>query len=188
MNRKTLWLSISLLIAAAISIFLMLLSDHSNKKASAPIGMNSFMMQPEYQQFNNKGQLHSRLEADQMKHLRPHNISLFTKPRILIYTDDRIPWHITSHYGKSLNGNKTIYLYDHVILHQPPQPHHPETTITTSFLTIYPKRALATTDRKVTITRPGSIIHGKGIEANLKTGSIKLLAQSRGIYAPTKKP
>lgn len=186
MNRKTLWFSLILLIGASLSIFLMVFREHKADDVKAPGGVNAFMINPTYRDFNKNGTLHSQLSANLMEHYVRHDISVFTKPVILIYTDERIPWHITAEHGKSQNGTKEVLLYNNVILHQPQQPSHPETTINTSELTVYPPRSFAETNKKVKITRPGTVIHGKGIEADLKTGIVKLLTRSRGTYEPDK--
>lgn len=185
MNRKSLWFSLILLIGAGLSIFLMVIREHKTSKVVAPGGINAFMIKPTYQDFDQQGQLHSKMQANQMKHYVRHDMSLFTNPDILIYTDDRIPWYITSDHGKSQNGTTKVLLYGNVVLHQPQRPDHPETTINTTELTVYPKRSFAETDKPVQIKRPGTVIHGKGIKANLKTGVIRLLTQSRGVYEPT---
>ena len=188
MNRKTLWFSLILLFGAGFSIFLMVIREHHSTHIQPSGGVNAFMIEPLYKDYNEQGQLHSELRANQMKHYVRRDTSLFTQPKILIYTDERIPWHITSHYGRSQNGTQKVFLYEKVTLHQPQQPDHPETTIKTSELTVYPDRSFAETDKKVQITRPGTVIHGQGIEANLKTGVVKLLTKSRGIYEPDQTP
>lgn len=184
MKQKTLWFSLILFLSAAFSIFLMLIREHKPKETQLPGGVNAFMTQPIYQDYDENGLLHSQLKADLMKHYIRHDSAIFIKPQILIYTDDHIPWHITADYGKSQDGKKTVFLYNHVILHQPSEPDHPEITIYTSELTVYPERSFAETNRKVMIKRPDTTIHGKGITANLKTGIVKLLTQSQGTYNP----
>lgn len=186
MNQKTLWFSIILLIGAGLSIFLMLIREHKTAEMEQPGGVNAFMIKPTYKAYDKEGQLHSQIDAFQMKHYVRNDTSTFNDPKILIYTDDRIPWHITSKHGKSQNGTKKLFLYDDVVLHQPQQPNHPEITINTSELTIYPARSFAETNKNVQIKRPGTVIHGKGIEANLKKGIVKLLTESRGVYEPSK--
>lgn len=191
MNQKTLWFSLILLIGAGLSIFLMVSRENQTKENKTPNGVNAFMIQPAYIDFNQKGLLHSQLDAKQMEHFVRLDMSKFIDPKILIYTEDRVPWHITSKYGRSQQGSKKVFLYNHVVLHQPQEPNHPETTIYTSELTVYPDRSFAETNKKVKITRPGTVIHGKGIRANLKTGIVKLLTKSRGVYEPentSKKP
>jgi len=188
MNRKTFWLSIILIFAACASVLFMISRDDQTPSLQKkPGGMNAFMTNATYTQFDKLGQIHTRIKTPNMQHYTEKDTSFFIKPAILIYTNDRIPWHITSDYGKSQNGTTTVYLWSNVVLHQPQLENHPETTILTSAMTLYPKRSFAKTDRKVTIHRPDSVIKGIGVTANFKTGIIKLLTHSRGIYEPEKK-
>ena len=183
MNR-TLWFSLILLIGAGLSMFLMVVRGQKTIAIKPSGGINAFMIHPVYKDYNKAGQLHSKLEANEMTHYLRHDMSLFTRPKILIYTDDRIPWHIVSNYGRSQQGTQKVFLYENVILHQPQEPSHPETTIKTSELTVYPNHSFAETNKKVLINRPGTVIHGKGIEADFKKGVVTLLTKSRGVYEP----
>ena len=186
MNRKTFWLSVLLIVLASSSIIFMLTRDNvsvNTKEQSG--GINAFMTNAVYTQFNKLGQLQTRMQTPNMEHYAKHDTSFFVKPTILIYTSDRIPWYVKSDYGKSQNGTIKVYLWGSVVLHQPQMIDHPETTIYTKALTVYPKRSFAETNEDVTIHRPGSVVKGKGVTANFKTGIIKLLTESRGIYEPT---
>ena len=189
MNRKTFWLSIILIFAACTSVIFMLIrNDQTQDIQKKTGGINAFMTNATYTQFNKLGQLHTRMQTPNMEHYTENDTSFFIKPRILIYTSNRIPWHIKSDYAKSKHGMKKVYLWGNVVLHQPQLENYPETTILTSTLTVYPKRSFAETDQEVTIHRPSSVIKGKGVTANFKTGIIKLLEQSRGVYEPSTKP
>ena len=188
MNRKTFWLSIILIVAACISVLFMLgRNSQTGNVKTKPNGINAFMTNATYTQFNKLGQIHSRIQTPNMEHYAKNDTSFFIKPVFLIYTDDRVPWHVKSDYGKSQNGTKKVYLWGNVVLHQPQLEDHPETTILTTALTIYPKRSFAKSNQEVTIYRPGSVIKGKGVTANFKTGIIKLLTHSRGVYEPAEK-
>lgn len=187
MNRKTIWLSIILIFAAIASVLFMLNRDNNIQDTQGKSGgINTFMSNAIYTQFDELGHIHSRMQTPNMKHYEKKDSSFFIKPVILMYTSNRIPWHITSDYGKSQSGTTKVYLWGNVVLHQRQLKGHPETTILTSALTVYPKRSFAETNRKVTIYRPGSVVKGKGVTANFKTGILKLLTRSRGIYEPSK--
>lgn len=187
MNQKVFWLSLILLVAVGVSTGLMLLGSpqhrliHKKKKT-----MDAFMVNVIYVQYNEQGLVHSRLVSSTMDHYAENNTAYFTDPKILIYTQHRIPWHISALYGKSRHGTQWVYLWNKVKLHQPQLPQHPETTITTSALTVYPSTSRATTKRAVTITRPGSVIKGIGVKADFKTGIMQLLSHSRGYYESKK--
>jgi len=187
MQKKTLFFSLILLIGASLSICLMLIRDHKITENKTPNGVNAFMTNPFYKDYNKKGQIHSQLQATRMQHYFGQDTSIFTNPKILIYTDERIPWHITSEYGRSQQGTQKVFLYENVKLFQPQLPNHPKTTILTSELTIYPNRSFAKSDKKVKIKQPGTVVNGKGITADFKTSIFTLVSNSRGIYQPTAK-
>ena len=60
------------------------------------------------------------------------------------------------------------------------------TTFATSTLNVFPRTNRATSRDVVTVTRPGSILRGRGFEANLKSKRYTLLADVRTLYAPTR--
>jgi lipopolysaccharide export system protein LptC len=60
------------------------------------------------------------------------------------------------------------------------------TTFATQTLNVFPKSNRASSRDAVTITRPGSILRGRGFDANLKSKRYALLADVRTRYAPTR--
>ncbi|ACJ20670.1 LPS export ABC transporter periplasmic protein LptC [Coxiella burnetii] len=187
-------ISLLLIVAACLSTLLILrktTSDERPSQAQLNHRPNAFMRDVNYYQYDEGGLLHSHLVSPLITHFPYQNSFQFTRPHYLIYTDKRIPWNITANSGKSQQGIKRIYLWDHVKVHEPPQPTEPETTITTSMLTLFPERSFAKTNDPVTITRPNAVIKATGMTSNLKKGLVHLLSHSRGVYevepAPGKK-
>jgi len=168
----------------------MITTPQNSGTTPSPLAVNAFLRQPHFQQFNPQGNLHFSIRAIEAKYHTRHNTAEFQSPSILIFTQNQVSWRISADHGVSENIGTTdkkadkekIYLFGHVILHRPSQPQSAETTISTSALTIYPQRSFAETNQNVTITQPGTIIHGQGVTANLKTNTIKLLKHSRGTY------
>ncbi len=187
MNQKTIWLNFILLLSVGLSVFLIFMKKYNIQGTELPSGINAFMTKLTYVNFNKTGGIHSQLTAQQMKHYIRYDTSIFTHPKILIYTDKGIPWYITSNYGKSQKDNKKIFFYKEVKLYQPSQPTHPETSIYTQNLIYYPDRSFAKTNKKVIMKQPELIINGTGLKADLKKGVITLLKQSRGVYTPKPK-
>lgn len=58
------------------------------------------------------------------------------------------------------------------------------TTFTTERLNVFPRKNLVTTEDAVTITRPGSILSGVGLEVNTQTKQYTLLSQVKTRYEP----
>lgn len=51
---------------------------------------------------------------------------------------------------------------------------------------MFPKENRASTDAKVTMTRPGMMQSGVGFELDSKTKTYRFLSQSKGTYTPTR--
>lgn len=179
--------SLILALGLAFGFFAMMKHDQAPSEKDTSNTINAFMIQPRFKDYNENGLLHSDLNAKSMQHYAHRDKSIFDFPTLLIYTEDRVPWHIQAQDGISYEGTKKILLKNKVVLHQPQLSEHLETTIKTNALTVYPERSFAESNQNVTILRPGTIVHGKGVQAELATGVIKLLSQSHGVYAPEPK-
>ena len=83
-------------------------------------------------------------------------------------------------------GQVEVNLWGHVKLRQIGNENSPETLILTKALTFYPQKSYVTSKEEVEIHQPGSQVKGKGIEADFKRGIVRILSESRGIYAGQK--
>ena len=143
---------------------------------------NAFIHKVDYYQYNDKGDLHSHLVSPFIIYFSYNNSFYFTLPYCLIYTSQHIPWVISADRGKSQNAIESIYLWDHVKIHEPSQSKKLETIITTNSMIIFPNRSFAHTDQPITIVRPDSVIKATGMTTDLKNGIIHLLSHIQGIY------
>lgn len=177
------------LVTLSTLAFLLLLShpqfEPSTKKTNAS-QPDSFIKMAFIKHFDKQGKLHAQMSSPKMTHITSNNTTLFDQPNILLYTAHQTPWHVKARHGKSTRGKETIYLWGDVVLHQPKSAQEPETTITTTALTIHPTPQTANTNQPVTIKRPGAITNAIGLTANFKTGIIKLLSHAKGHYDPEK--
>lgn len=182
--RRTPLISLSLIIAVSITTLLILgkVGDNTELTTNANTKPDAFMLDVNYAEYDDTGYLHSHLLTPKIIHYPYQNAADFISPDFMIYTEKHIPWYITADFGKSFDGIKTINLRDHVVIHQPSQPNAPETTITTDTATVYPDKSMASSQDNVIVVRPDSWVRAKGMETNFKTGIIKLLSHSRGIY------
>ncbi len=153
---------------------------HNNE--SSP---DAYMINASYLRTNELGQQEIVLFAPLVNHYQHQNSSLFQHPKIELYKNGQ-KWLITSNQAKGINGVQTFYLQDNVIIKQLPSSKNATTTLSTSSLTVFPKKELVTTKELVTIEQPGLKIRGKGLIASLKDGSIQLLSSTRGQYDPKK--
>jgi len=133
-------------------------------------------------QYNASGELVSKLSSSQLRHFPSDNHAEFKRPDIAIYrADKQSPWRIQSKQGLTRNNNKEIIFQGNVVIRQAASKHNANTVIHTEKMRYFPDQQLALTDSPVTINRAGSVIHAKGLQANLRTGKIQL-AQAEGQY------
>src|SRR3989338_8905012 len=144
--------------------------------------INSFVSDANFIEYNHTGQIKTKITAKDITQRQDY--ILFKNPYIETYTDNRAPWQIRADQAISDQQGKKVVLQGHVIIHELKQTDTPATTIKTSELTLFPRKSFATTDKSVAIYRPGVILHGIGLTANLKTGEYELKSQSKGVYQP----
>ena len=181
---KNIWLSLFLIVIACVSTLLMV-HNHPHTIASTSQlerRPDAFMMNANYYEYNEQGNFHSHLFTPEIIHYDYKNSSHFQQPHFMVYTDEHIPWYTTADHGQSEEGLDWIHLWGHVVIHQPPRPLYPETTIKTSSVTLHPMKSFAETEEAVTITRPESVVAGVGMTADFKKGIMTLLSHSRGVY------
>lgn len=178
------WLSVIFLFILVLSGWIFLSSRPTKPKPAPTTILDGYMTEAHYTQYDNQGQVHMTMYTPQMTHYAQDNTSYFDKPEVLAYSQQRIPWTIQAVNGKAIHDGQQVDLWGDVKIHQTPQPQYPETTITTTAMTIYPHRSYAETNEAVTITRPDTRIDAVGMQADFKAGIFKLLSSVRGTYEP----
>ena len=173
-----------MLLFLLLAVFSVLTLNHTKKRIASTKKktLDSFIKEATYISYNTQGKLKTKLTATQVMHYKEKDTTYFLQPQMVMYTKGRTPWHIRADSGTSLHESHLITLQGNVVIHQLQKTGHPETTIKTIRLTIYPKKSRAMTNAFVTIYRRDSVIHGKGLTANLKTGEYQLLSQSEGVF------
>ncbi len=137
--------------------------------------------------YDKQGQINAILTTPSIVHFNKGDYANLTKPFFTLLDKNKVPWQISAAYGKFYQGKKErFFLWDKVIVKQLPGVHSSQTKLTTSELTYYPKTSVAHTDKAVTITQPGSIMHSVGFNADLKKGLIEFLSQSTAEYSNEK--
>lgn len=182
--RKTFWVSLILLLLACFSTWLMLKNHHNIAVSAENLEHkpDAYMYNATYYEYDNTGQLHSRLEAVKSTHIPYKNSAFFTNPVFLTYTEKRLPWYISANSGHSVDGINTIHLRDNVELYQPESPTYPATKITTTVLTINPPKSTADTKEHASILRPGTDIEAKGMHVDFAKNQIQLMSQANASY------
>jgi lipopolysaccharide export system protein LptC len=143
------------------------------------------MVKAIYTRMDEQGLLASQIYTSKMTHYPHDDVSKFTDPRIIIFTQDRQPWNVTAEQGVSQHGITQVTLQNNVNVHQNAGPNNQELTLTTSSLTIFPETQTAYTNQPVTIIQPGTVINSVGLHADLKKGVVELLSKASGVYETT---
>ena len=180
------YLILFLLIGIA-SIFIL----HRDKRAATSVipknTINTFVHDATFTEYNKQGRIKTKIFSKRVIHYQLQNTVLFEKPLIITYTENRTPWHIRADQATSNNTGDKIKLTGHVVAHELSTRHQSSTIVKTTELTVFPKSSQVETDQPITLTRPGTTIHGVGFTANLKTGQYQLHSQSEVIYQPAQK-
>lgn len=169
------------------SIFILHHGKQTEKRLLQKTTLNTFVHDATFTEYDKQGLVKTKITAEKITHYQPQGTSVFEKPFIITYSDDRRPWHIRADQATSDRTGQTIVLSGHVIAREVPTAQHAGTTITTTQITIYPKTSRVDTDKPVVLTQPGTVIHGTGFTANLKTGQYQLHSESEAIYQPEQK-
>jgi lipopolysaccharide export system protein LptC len=106
-------------------------------------------------------------------------------PLFLVPDDAGHYWEVRSRTGWVNSEGNEVRLRGDVRAKSPPQAPSP-LTMNTEQLNIYPETNRTTSRAVVTITQPGSILRGRGLEANLATKRYELQSEVRSRYAPTR--
>jgi lipopolysaccharide export system protein LptC len=181
------WLVLIFILLVGLSIWVFFPSRQSPSQKPQPPSeqvLDGYMIEAHYTQYDLQGQVHMTLYSPQVTHYVQNSTSYFEKPEVLAYNEKRIPWTIKADRGTSLRDSQQVDLNGNVIIHQAPQPQYPETTITTTAMTIYPHRSYAVTDQPIVILRPDTRVEGVGMQADFKQGIFKLLSSVKAIYVP----
>lgn len=175
-----------ILLLASIFFFLLIIflftTDFSFFDHQKPEHYDTFMTNVHAIKLDKFGKIHNELFSPKMFHYLATNTTISEKPYFIFYGNDGNPWHIRANHGKASNNNQLITLWDNVHIRQLPGPGSHQATITTSIAYLYPDRSYAETDKPVTITQPGSIIHGIGMQVDFKKGTVKIVSQTKGMF------
>lgn len=132
---------------------------------------------------NKEGAQSLIIQSPRITHYPKDDATIIESPRLTIFRDSLEPWYIDAMHAKATEGAAKIVFWDDVTIHHPHDKNIPITTFKTSTLTVFPKEKIASTKDDITLTQPETTIHATGMTANLNSGEIKLLSQTRGEYA-----
>ncbi len=147
-----------------------------------------FMQDVKVVETDETGKVVKHLTSPKLVHYPKDDKTQITQPVYVVYQDNqKQPWVIKATMGTSYNGGKKIVLQDNVNIHESQGTNNQDTLITTSSLTYFPKKDLASTKKPVTIQKPNLKITAIGMNAFLAEKRVDLLSNTRGIYVPDKR-
>ena len=103
-------------------------------------------------------------------------------PVFLLPDEERRYWKVVAKQGWVSPDGDELRLQGDVRVTSPPETR--KVAMNTEQLNIFPERDLATSPGVVTITQPGSILRGRGLETNLASRRYELKSQVHSRYDP----
>lgn len=131
-----------------------------------------------------EGKLTQRLWADYSEHFPKRDTTRLQQPYLELYRDDGPPWKVQAQQGTVRQGGTTVQLKDQVEFHRAAGPANKQSAAYTDFITFWPERDYAETDRPVRFEQPGLQVTGTGMRAYLDTEQVELLANVHAIRQP----
>lgn len=133
---------------------------------------------------NKDGTPSMKVMTPKMIHYAQDDTTELTSPKVMLYRREPQPWSVQAKFAKATQGIEKIVFWDNVIINNPGDQINPNTTIATTSLSVFPELQTAWTEELITMTQPNLRVQGKGMEASIKEGTIKLLSQAKGFYVP----
>lgn len=133
---------------------------------------------------DNQGKPAMKIMTAKLVHYNNNDMTQFIAPELTIYKKSINPWFISAKYATAFAGIENIKFWDHVTIHHAADIKNPAMFINTNTLDVFPHKKIAKTSDLITMNQPNMIIKAKGLFADMNTGDIKLLSQTRGEYVP----
>ena len=122
--------------------------------------------------YDENGNIHREVFSKKMEHYSELSLTHFVQPEFIIYQGSTPNWRISAKLGNMQDGKLVLdsnvimlRIVDNSLVHK----------ITTEYLEIDLNNSLVTTDKQIYIEGNKVFIEGKGLTANLKQGTIKLI-------------
>jgi len=179
MNRRTLLLTLSVLLLAAASTWLSRRSEREEKQVEAERGTPVYFIGDfSATELGADGQPVRRLEGTHMSHF-DHGQTVISEPHLTVYRPGEMPWEMTAKEGRAVDEGKQVQLTGGVrIWRSGPE----RTEITTATLNVTPERHYAETADPVTLLRPEGRLDAIGMQAFLDEERVVLHSNVKGTY------
>lgn len=185
MTYKNTFIVLTIAAIAGFATWMTLSYRPQNTKVSSETNVpDAFMEGVTAMIMNKEGALDMKIVTPQMTHYAKDDTTHLLQPSITLYRKSPEPWHITARYAKATQGIDNINFWDNVIINHLADEHNPFTEIQTTTLMVYPHFQKASTDAPIKLIQPNLIVNAIGMRADMNTGDINLLSQTRGEYVP----
>ena len=132
-------------------------------------------------QFQPDGKLHYRMTAEHLEHIQSTDVTLVTRPDLLLHRGTDYPWHVQSARGEVSPGGTQVELIDDVRVARTDAKGRP-TLLTTSRLTVFPDKEYAQTSQPVRIEAANGVTTATGMQAYLHDSRMLLQSNVRGQH------
>lgn len=187
LTLKNTFTSFLLILAVGLTSWSILLGKKSDalKPTNSPNEPDAYMENVNATILNKEGLPSMKIESPKMIHYADNDTTRISQPHITVYRQSPEPWYINSDFARATQGVDQILFWSNVVIHHAKDIDNPTTTMTTTSLTVFPNRQLASTDEAITVTQPDATVHAIGMLANMNDGTVKLLSNARGEYVPS---
>lgn len=133
-------------------------------------------------EFNEQGQVNSRVTAKHMEHYELKDQTFFTQPVYLVYPDKgKAQWQLQADQGR-LNKNAGKVVLENNVIINAIDSQEPIQSLSTSFLELDLNTMIMTSDRVIYVTGKDFNIQGQGLYADLNAQEVQLTSQVVGTY------
>lgn len=132
-------------------------------------------------QYQADGKLHYESTIAKVEHVKATDVTLLTRPDLLLYRGSELPWHVRSERGEVSPEGSEVELIDQVRVERTDAKGRP-TILTTSRLTVFPEKEYAQTQQAVRIDAANGVTTAQGMKAYLNDGRMLLQSNVRGQH------
>ena len=182
MNWRTV-LTLLLLVAALVSGWSVWRHGDRTPDSTATGSRSDYVLHDfELVALDGQGQESFTLRAPRMSRNPEQRSMEMASPVFLLPDSERHYWKVVAEHGWVSPGGDELRLRGDVQVTGPPEER--EVAMKTEQLNVFPQRDVATAPGIVTITQPGSILRGRGLETNLASKRYELKSQVHTRYVP----
>ena len=182
MNWRTV-LTLLLLVAALVSGWSVWRHGDRTPDSTATGSRSDYVLHDfELVALDGQGQESFTLRAPRMSRNPEQRSMEMASPVFLLPDSERHYWKVVAEHGWVSPGGDELRLRGDVQVTGPPEER--EVAMKTEQLNVFPQRDVATAPGIVTITQPGSILRGRGLETNLASKRYELESEVHTRYVP----